>query len=239
MNARNRPTPAQQTNLSGNYAGFISRTMAFILATVFCTLMIIGIFWLSSITDSLFQISRLLGLIVNYFPAIKPVIDFLYSNLFHGIIAAFIIILYQSLFIFFAGQTPAKRLIGLRVVSYHHKRIPLWRAVFRYLGYYISALPFGLGFLWILIDDRRMAWHDKLAGTCVLYAWDAQPDETFLVRVTQLLTSRQAAMEELRKQRRRLSSFLHKDEKNKISSDAVFFLSSAAEESHDTEEDSE
>jgi hypothetical protein len=132
---------------------------------------------------------------------------------------------------------PAKRLIGLRVVSYHHKRIPLWRAVLRYLGYYISALPFGLGFLWILIDDRRMAWHDKLAGTCVLYAWDAQPDETFLVRVTQLLTSRQAAMEELRKQRRRLSSFLHKDEKNKISSDAVLFFSSAPEESQDTEED--
>jgi uncharacterized RDD family membrane protein YckC len=39
---------------------------------------------------------------------------------------------------------------------------------------------FFLGFLWILIDNRRQGWHDKMAGTCVIYNWPARPDENFL-----------------------------------------------------------
>jgi uncharacterized RDD family membrane protein YckC len=40
-------------------------------------------------------------------------------------------------------------------------------------------IPLFLGFFWILIDDRRQGWHDKIAGTCVVYTWHARPDETF------------------------------------------------------------
>lgn len=32
-----------------------------------------------------------------------------------------------------------------------------------------------LGFLVILADDRRQAWHDKIARTCVVYSWGAVP----------------------------------------------------------------
>jgi uncharacterized RDD family membrane protein YckC len=28
---------------------------------------------------------------------------------------------------------------------------------------------FFLGYLWILVDDRRQGWHDKLARTLVVY----------------------------------------------------------------------
>ena len=28
---------------------------------------------------------------------------------------------------------------------------------------------------WIAIDNRREAWHDKIAKTAVIYAWDAFP----------------------------------------------------------------
>ena len=38
----------------------------------------------------------------------------------------------------------------------------------RYLGYYVSILPLGFGFLWIAFDKRKQAWHDKLAGTVVV-----------------------------------------------------------------------
>lgn len=32
----------------------------------------------------------------------------------------------------------------------------------------LSWLPFGLGYLWILIDPQRRAWHDRLSGTRIL-----------------------------------------------------------------------
>jgi uncharacterized RDD family membrane protein YckC len=44
----------------------------------------------------------------------------------------------------------------------------------RYVGYYLSALALYAGYWWVLIDNRRQGWHDKLAGTIVVYAWDAR-----------------------------------------------------------------
>ena len=38
----------------------------------------------------------------------------------------------------------------------------------RYLGYYVSAIPFGLGLLWVAFDPRKQGWHDKMAGTVVV-----------------------------------------------------------------------
>jgi uncharacterized RDD family membrane protein YckC len=42
------------------------------------------------------------------------------------------------------------------------------QALLRYLGYFLSILPLGLGFLWIAWDARKQGWHDKLAGTVVI-----------------------------------------------------------------------
>ena len=47
----------------------------------------------------------------------------------------------------------------------------IWGSFVRYIGLFLSAIPFGLGFFWVGIDDRRQAWHDKLVHTCVVYAW--------------------------------------------------------------------
>ncbi len=38
----------------------------------------------------------------------------------------------------------------------------------RYFGYFLAAIPFGLGLLWIAFDPRKQGWHDKLAGTIVV-----------------------------------------------------------------------
>jgi len=38
----------------------------------------------------------------------------------------------------------------------------------RWIGMIISALVIGLGFLWILIDENKQGWHDKIAGTYVV-----------------------------------------------------------------------
>jgi uncharacterized RDD family membrane protein YckC len=44
----------------------------------------------------------------------------------------------------------------------------------RFLGYILSIFAMWIGFLWILLDNRRQGWPDKIAGTFVIYAWDAR-----------------------------------------------------------------
>jgi uncharacterized RDD family membrane protein YckC len=74
--------------------------------------------------------------------------------------------------------TPGKRLLGVRIVdSASGGRASVVQLLTRYLSYLISALPLGLGFLWIAIDPQRRAWHDKLAGTSVVYRWHAKPSD--------------------------------------------------------------
>lgn len=82
--------------------------------------------------------------------------------------APVIIILYNVVFWRLRGQTPGKWLLGLRVVALGGGKVGLGRAAIRFVGYLFSALPFYLGFLWILGPERR-GFHDRLAGTEVVY----------------------------------------------------------------------
>ena len=66
------------------------------------------------------------------------------------------------------GQTPGKRLMGLRVVRDSGEPIGLGLAFLRWAGYFISFMPMCMGFLWAGVDRRKQAWHDKIAGTVVI-----------------------------------------------------------------------
>jgi uncharacterized RDD family membrane protein YckC len=65
--------------------------------------------------------------------------------------------------------TPGKLVLGIRIVDATTGGTPtIGRLVLRYVGYLISALPLGLGYLWIIWDARKQGWHDKMAGTVVI-----------------------------------------------------------------------
>jgi len=67
------------------------------------------------------------------------------------------------------GGTPGKLVLGLRIVDAGTGGPPgLGRLVLRYVGYLVSALPLGLGYLWILWDPQKQGWHDKLGHTLVV-----------------------------------------------------------------------
>ena len=73
------------------------------------------------------------------------------------------------------GRTPGKLLLDLRVINARTGEPPGYvRAFIRYIGYFVSALPLGLGFLWIVFDRQRQGLHDKLAGTRVVMVADAE-----------------------------------------------------------------
>lgn len=73
------------------------------------------------------------------------------------------------------GRTPGKLLLDLRVINARTGEPPGYgRALLRYIGYFLSALPLGLGFLWIVFDRQRQGLHDKIAGTRVVMVDDAE-----------------------------------------------------------------
>lgn len=67
------------------------------------------------------------------------------------------------------NATPGKMIIDAVIVDARTLAPPSWqRYLIRYLGYFISMLPFCLGLLWVAFDARKQGWHDKLAGTVVV-----------------------------------------------------------------------
>jgi uncharacterized RDD family membrane protein YckC len=79
-----------------------------------------------------------------------------------------IVSIYLATFWRLTGQTPGMRVMGLRVIDRAGGRLGRPQAVKRLVGMALAALPFGAGFLWILVDDRRQGWHDHLASTFVI-----------------------------------------------------------------------
>jgi uncharacterized RDD family membrane protein YckC len=72
------------------------------------------------------------------------------------------------------GKTPGMALLGVRVVRADGAEIDPWRGVVRALAFPLSIIVFGLGFAGILLQREHRALHDLIAGTAVVYAWDAR-----------------------------------------------------------------
>ncbi len=67
------------------------------------------------------------------------------------------------------GRTLGKWLAGLRVVRKDGARLSLARSLVRHvLGYVLTALTLGLGFLLAAFNSRGRALHDLVAGTVVI-----------------------------------------------------------------------
>ena len=65
--------------------------------------------------------------------------------------------------------TPGKMALSLKIVDARTgKTLSLGQSVARYLGYFVSTLPLGLGFIWIAFDARKQGWHDKIGKAVVI-----------------------------------------------------------------------
>jgi uncharacterized RDD family membrane protein YckC len=138
---------AQQTGEGAELAGFWIRLLAQIL----------DLFWL-------LPLSILLGLVAAFVNGDEMSLG---GELMANLIGALVVL------IFWAERqgTPGKLVLGLRVVDAETGGVPaIGRLVLRYVGYLVSALPLGLGYLWVLWDRRKQGWHDKMAGTLVVRA---------------------------------------------------------------------
>lgn len=68
------------------------------------------------------------------------------------------------------GATPGKMLFGLEIRDLKTGQfVSIPKALLRYLvGYTISGLVLGLGFIWAAFDKKKQGWHDKISGTVVV-----------------------------------------------------------------------
>jgi uncharacterized RDD family membrane protein YckC len=68
------------------------------------------------------------------------------------------------------GQTPGMRLMQARVLTAAGTPPGFWRSNVRLIGLALAIIPLFAGFLPVLVDGRRRALPDFLAGTVVVYA---------------------------------------------------------------------
>ena len=144
-------------------AGFFSRAEAFFIdLAILSGAQLVGIALIQSVLQ-FFQFK----------PVVENVKTFIegsgYDIAIGAVISTLLVIGYYTFFWSLVGFTPGKVILGLKVVRMDGRNISLGRAILRFFAYWVSAIPFFLGFFWVLWDPKRRSWHDKIAGTQVLY----------------------------------------------------------------------
>jgi uncharacterized RDD family membrane protein YckC len=146
--------------VSEDYAGFVTRAIAFAIDVALVDLAAVIVAIVVGLGISAFELS-------DDVVTIAVVVGGLaYIAWFVG---------YFAMFWSTTGQTPGARLMGVRVVcASGGEPVHVGAAIVRLVGMALAALPLFAGFLLILVDDRRRGLQDRLARTVVVYASDVR-----------------------------------------------------------------
>ena len=174
---------SSQPTLYGQYAGFFTRLVAYTIDR----LIVAGIIALIGAGTNLALNALNLREWLTTHPAAALIVILFILGL-----VVFVRLFYNMGFWMLAGQTPGKRVMGVRVVRTDGQRLKWGNAIRREVGYWISAILF-LGYLWVLVDNRRQGWHDKLGGTLVVYSWPEEGDMPIQDRLQRFRGSRTGA----------------------------------------------
>lgn len=163
------------TSLRGHYAGFVTRSIAFsidlvlVIATqimvMLFTRLLLDFFGLNQLAQAIFEPTEQAGT--------SPFVTLLRWG-FAVFGSSLLFAVYAISLWLLVDKTLGQALLGLRVLRTDGRPLTFGPALRRVLGYYVSFFALFLGFLWILIDDRRQGWHDKIADTVVVYDWEAR-----------------------------------------------------------------
>jgi uncharacterized RDD family membrane protein YckC len=167
-----RTKAADLVSQQGNYAGSVTRFLAYVIDL--------------AVSSGLFA----LGLAATSFVAEVVTghsITWNRSNIVVAILFAVWSFLYFGYSWAASGRTLGMAVLGLRVVRADGAVLDPWRGYLRSLVFPLSFLVFGLGFLGILVQREHRALQDLIAGSAVIYAWDARAARLrFLAREAEL-----------------------------------------------------
>ena len=142
-------------------AGFLRRAVAFlidffILELLYLILMLVGFLAIRLAMGDRFSLSQtgsLVPLIASFVAA--------WFCLFLG---------YFTFFHAYGGQTPAKMLIRIKVITSEAMPLSPFRSLLRSFGYFLSSFFFGFGFLIAIFEKKKRTLHDLLTRTEVILA---------------------------------------------------------------------
>jgi uncharacterized RDD family membrane protein YckC len=166
---------------AGYYAGIASRTASLAIdLTLVGIVMAFVVFFAEQVMD-IMRIGLSLFLQADMpASAEEPVIKFLVSS-----VATYaVFVLYHTIAWSITGATIGDAVAGLRVVTTWAELPKPLRAFLRVtLGYTLSFLLFGFGFLMVLWTPKRRGLHDNMFRTLKVYSWDAHPSQRLLNRL--------------------------------------------------------
>jgi uncharacterized RDD family membrane protein YckC len=152
-----------RANVTGHYAGTVSRLLAFLVDHLVVTLSVTALAALATYTLQL-----LVG--VDLEGGLRT------GALGVGVLAGWAF-LYWWLSLAVAGRTPGMALLGLRVVRSDARPLSSGRAALRVLLMPVSIAVVVVTAIGMLMDRERRAPHDLLSWTRVVYDWGDRPAE--------------------------------------------------------------
>ena len=152
--------PERDVGLQGTYAGFVTRFGGFLVDIV-----------------TIAVLFTLGGLVVDYLvsalrgPSFSVTED---TPALSGLVLIIWAFVYCAYPLAVSGRTFGMAVVGLRAVRRDGTELGGWHAVIRVLAFPLSFVLFGFGFLLILLKRDRRALHDLIAGSAVVYSWNAR-----------------------------------------------------------------
>jgi len=170
--------PSQWVSAQGQYAGSASRFAAYLIDLLASTV----IYWVA------LQFVSFVVQIVTGSP-----VSFHRNN----VVVVIVYVAWQFLYFGFQwaadGSTWGMALLGVQVVQADGTNLHHWQGWVRSLTFPLGFLTLGLGFLGILVQREHRAVYDLIAGTAVVYAWDARAARLrYLARQAEPLVDRAA-----------------------------------------------
>jgi uncharacterized RDD family membrane protein YckC len=137
-----------------HYAGIVTRAVALAIDA-------------AALTIGFAVTSAVVGLILSLFTAVEVTSP----GAVLGTVGAWTAVVagYFTLFWTVAGQTPGMRLMRVQVLDERGGFPHLARSAWRFVWMLLAAIPLFAGYLLVLVDARRRALHDLLAGTTVQF----------------------------------------------------------------------
>jgi len=89
-------------------------------------------------------------------------------NPFYSTYLLFISFFFFGWFWMHGGQTLGMRAWRLQLRRLDGRPLTWWHVLLRFLTAIPSWALVGLGYWWMLVDRRRLTWHDRLSETCVV-----------------------------------------------------------------------
>jgi predicted Zn finger-like uncharacterized protein len=157
---------AEETHMT--YAGFWSRFGAYLIDGIVAGIIVKISMYLLMSPVSYFLLRKYMHTMhSNPQPGVIPPV-FIITLVIWVVAALSIQSLYFILMWGYKGATFGKMATKVKIVNTDGSNISYGTAFLRFIGTIISGIPFSLGYLWMLWDDKSQTWHDKIASTCVI-----------------------------------------------------------------------